>query len=129
MIGWLVSLINPVKAVAKELIKWKVKQANAETEQARIEADVQIHALEAKRDLLLSEQSHVITRNMRPLFTIPFIAYVWKVVGWDKVVKGNWGEGVTDPLSTNMWTVFIIIISAYFSFRGAEKVISYFRRK
>lgn len=129
MMGWLLGLVNPAKAVAKELIKWKVKQANAETEQARIEADVQVSALEAQRDLLMSEQSHIITRNMRPLFTIPFIGYVWKVVLWDKVVRGNWAQGSTDPLSTNMWTVFIIIISAYFSFRGAEKVISYFRRK
>lgn len=126
---WLLKLINPVNSLAKEISKWHIAKENASTEQQRIEAEVQIEALNAQKEVLLAEQSNFLTRNMRPLFALPFIAYVWKVVGWDKVVKGNWKDGVTDPLDVNMWTVFIIIVTAYFSFRGAEKLLSYFRRK
>ena len=124
---WLLKLINPVKAIAKELAEWQTKKLDATTEQQRIEAEVQVAALEAQRDLLLKEQDNFFTRNMRPMFAAPFVFYLWKAVGWDKVVKGNWEQGVTDPLGDELWLVFMTIVAAYFSFRGAEKLIKRYR--
>lgn len=120
---WLLRLLNPVKAVVDELAEWQKKKLDAKTEQQRIEADVRISALEAQRDLLVKEQDNFLTRSVRPAFAYPFILYLWKVVVWDKVIKGNWTDGLTDPLSEQLWWVFMLIVGAYFSFRGVEKIV------
>lgn len=128
MIGALLKVLNPLAYIVKELKGLRIAKANAETEQQRIEADVDIAALEAQQALLLREQDNFLTRSVRPLAFYPFIAYLWKSVFWDKVVKGNWSDGVTDNLSTDLWNVFLIMLAAFFTFRGAQKVVSIFRR-
>lgn len=110
MISFLLSLINPVKAIANEIAKYKTAAVNAETEQKRIEAEENIVALEAQRDVLLKEQDNFFTRSVRPMWTYPFIIYTWKIVVWDKVL----GWGVTDPLDEKMWWLAMVMASAYF---------------
>ncbi len=126
---WLLKLINPIKAVTEELVRWKVAQQNAETEQKRIEADENIKALEVQRDILVSDQSNWLTRCVRPLWAAPGIIYTWKVIVWDKVVKGNWSEGVTDPLGTELWGLVMLIAGSYFVFRGSEKLLDKLTRR
>ena len=120
-------LVNPLAAITKELSSWKAKEVDAEVESQRIEAQVRVAALEAQRDLLLKEQDNLLTRLVRPSLVYPFSIYLWKAIVWDKVVKGNWEQGVTDSLSADMWSVFMIIVAAYFSFRGVEKVFKIFK--
>jgi hypothetical protein len=120
MLGWLVSLINPVRSITEQLVKWKLKQADAKTEQARIEAEVEIATLEAQKQVVLAEQSNFFTRMVRPLWAFAFIIYTWKIVVWDKVL----GWGVTDPLDKNMWGLMMVIAGAYFISRSAEKVVN-----
>lgn len=120
MIGWLLKLINPIRAITKQIVDLKVKQVNAETEQQRIAAEVELAALEAQKQLLIAEQSNFMTRMVRPLWALAFIIYTWKVIVWDKV----FGLGVTDPLDEKMWGLMMLVAGAYFIGRSSEKIIN-----
>jgi hypothetical protein len=52
------------------------------------------------------------------IWALPFILFTWKIIVWDKLR----GWGVTDPLDPKMWSVFMIMVAAYFGGRSAEKV-------
>jgi hypothetical protein len=71
----------------------------------RIEADVRIKTLEARRDLLLAEARTPFNQLMRALYGVPPGVYLAKLYLWDKLL----GCGTTDPLSPVMeqvlWTV------------------------
>lgn len=113
-IGW---LIDPVTKVASEISKTIALKADAETEQQRIAADERLKGLQAKQAVLIAEQANPITRLVRPLFALPFIIYIWKLVVWDKIL----GWGSTDTLSSNLTNVMMIIIGAYFLDRTVQR--------
>ena len=81
-----------------------------------IELDVKEAAINA--DILKSEQGNWMTRWVRPVWAMPFILFTWKVVVWDKLL----GWGTTDALDPRMWSVFMLMVAAYFGGRSAEKV-------
>lgn len=117
MIAFLLSLVNPLTRVAKALVEAKAKQANAQTEQQRIEADVAITQLEARQSVLIAEQANRTTRWIRPAFALPFVIYNLKVVVWDMVL----GLGTTNMLSDQFWQLQMIVFGAYFVTRGLTK--------
>ena len=117
MLAILMSLINPLAKVAVDLMAAKTQQANATTDQQRIEAEVIIHQLEARQEVIIAEQATRATRWIRPLFALPFIIYNLKVVVWDKVL----GLGTTDALSDQYWQLQMIVFGAYFITRGLNK--------
>jgi len=117
MLKLILSLINPLAKVTADLIFAKTNQANAKTEQQRIEAEVTISQLEAQQKLLVAEQATRATRWIRPLFALPFVIYNFKVIVWDKV----FGFGTTDVLSDQYWQLQMIVFGAYFITRGLAK--------
>ena len=117
MIAFLLSLMNPLSKIAKELITAKTARLDAVTEQARIEADVSISQIEARQSVLIAEQGSRMTRWIRPAFAFPFVVYNIKVVVWDKV----FGLGVTDGLPAEFWQLQMIVFGAYFVTRGLGK--------
>ena len=117
MFAFLLSLINPLAKVAVDLMDAKAKQADAKTDQQRIEAEVTIHQLEARQEVLIAEQATRATRWIRPLFALPFIIYNFKVIVWDKVL----GFGTTDALSDQYWQLQKIVFGAYFITRDLAK--------
>ncbi len=117
MLAFLLSLVNPLTRVAKALVEAKAKQADAQTEQQRIEAEVAITQLEARQTVLIAEQANRATRWIRPAFALPFVVYNFKVVVWDKVL----GLGTTDVLSDQFWQLQMIVFGAYFVTRGLTK--------
>jgi hypothetical protein len=117
MFALLMSLVNPLAKVALDLMAAKTQQANAKTDQQRIEAEVTIHQLEARQEVLIAEQATRATRWIRPLFALPFVVYNFKVVVWDKVL----GLGTTDVLSEQYWQLQMIVFGAYFITRGLGK--------
>ncbi|WP_371346449.1 hypothetical protein [Ancylobacter sp. IITR112] len=103
------------------------KRTDAQTERERMAAEVtkesiraEVEAQKAGRDLLIAEQGRWYTAIIRPLFALPFIVYVWKLVVWDKV----FGWGVTDPLSAQLSDIMLTVIGVYFGGRTVEKVAS-----
>ena len=121
MLAWLISFVTGggLASITGQIADaYKAKQ-NALTDAAKIEADAQISTLEAQRDVLVAEvASGGLQSWIRPLFALPFVIYDFKIVVWDKVL----GWGVTDPLSADLVRIEMIVITAYFLSRGAEKV-------
>lgn len=118
MLALLFSLVSPLTKVAKDIVAAKTRKVHAQTELARIEADVEVRQLEARQDVLVAEQSSYVTKWIRPAFALPFILYNFKVVVWDKVL----GLGTTDDLSSYYWQLQMIVFGAYFLTRGLEKL-------
>jgi hypothetical protein len=73
---------------------------------------------ELRTQVNLSDGNRWFTAAIRPLFALPFIIYLFKVIVWDKV----FGWGVTDPLSKELLDVFKTVLSFYFVGRSVEKV-------
>jgi uncharacterized membrane-anchored protein YitT (DUF2179 family) len=127
---WLASLITgPVINALTESYKAKLAAAN---QQDALAVQLAIREIEAEQDaqkqasaILLAEQGRWYTAMIRPLFALPFIIYIWKLVVWDKVL----GMGATDPLSDNLTSVMMTIIAAYFTGRTIEKVAKIFKSK
>ena len=73
---------------------------------------------EVNAQVVIAEQGNWMTRWVRPVWAMPFIAFTWKVVVWDKML----GWGSTDALDPRMWSVFMLMVGAYYGGRSAEKV-------
>jgi len=73
---------------------------------------------EVNAQVVIAEQGNWMTRWVRPVWAMPFIAFTWKVVVWDKML----GWGATDALDPRMWSVFMLMVGAYYGGRSAEKV-------
>lgn len=85
---------------------------------ARRAFDLDQREAEVNGSIVIAEQGNIITRSVRPMFATPFIIFLWKVVVCDKVL----GLGVTDPLDSKMWSVFMLVVGAYTGGRTAERV-------
>lgn len=127
-------LLNAYKA--KLDLQNNQDQKALELLQKEVEADIAARAEATK--ILIAEQGHFATRMIRPLFAIPFIIFLFKVVVWDKVIgaavgcakaaAGTCALFTTDPLDPNMWGVFSVIVASYFGATAIERVSRIFRR-
>jgi hypothetical protein len=104
----LISWLNPLAAILDALRKAEAVLIDAKTQAERIAAQERIAALQAQ----LAAAGHPIDALMRALFAAPFLAYIWKLVLWDKIVRG--GQGATDDLSNNLWYIALTIVGFYF---------------
>lgn len=117
MWGWLINLVNPLKAVGDQLNRAYETKLLAMNDKERIDAEKQISRLEANRDLLLREQGSWMTRWIRPALAAPVVIYMWKLIVWDTVL----GWGVTPfPGEFIQWYV-LTITGAYFITRPFER--------
>lgn len=97
-------------AVLNEISRAMQVRADAKTEQERIAADERIETLTAKKEIILQAQKDRVERIMRVLFALPFVAYLWKLLIWDKLL----GWGVTDPLSPTLEYILWTVLGGYF---------------
>ncbi len=88
------------------------------TELAGKDLALQAREEELRTQLLIAEQGSWVTRIIRPLWALPFIGFTWKVVVYDKML----GWGTTDALDPKMWSIFMLMVGAYFGGRSLEKV-------
>lgn len=121
--GWLINLITgPIIGGVLDGYKAKLAAGTSEstlaTQLAVRELEVQQREKELQAQIIVAEQGNWFTRSVRPLWALPFVIFTFKVVVWDKVL----GLGVTDPLDPNMWSIFMLMVGAYFGGRSAEKV-------
>lgn len=80
---------------------------------------------ELATELLIAEEGRWYTALPRPLFSLAFVVYVWKVVVWDRVL----GLGSTAPLSGDVSQWAMIVLTAYFGGRSFEKIARILARK
>ncbi len=120
MIGTILQLVNPLETVLNKVTELKLKRLEAESDSEKIQIEAELEALEVRKQVLIAEQSNPITRWMRPLWALPFILYTWKIVVYDKILK----LGVTEPLDDKMWGAMMLILGAYFTMRGIDKIVT-----
>ena len=115
-------VLKPILGGLTDAYKAKLAAGNTEdrlaVDLATRELAVQQRERELQTALLIAEQGNWATRWVRPVWALPFVSFTFKVVVYDKML----GWGTTDPLDANMWSVFMIMVGAYFGGRSAEKV-------
>lgn len=117
IIGWVTG--GALDRIGGHLKDAYLAKQKAQTDEQKLEADILIRQLEGREAVLIAEQASCLTRWIRPAIAFPFVAYLWKVVLWDKV----FGLGATDPLSTQLGEIMMIMIGAYFLTRPFEKFV------
>lgn len=112
MIGAILSWIagGGLSAITSALSEAYREKLRAQTDEAKLEADMRIRELEARRDVILKSQDGKVERWVRVGWAFPFIAYNAKLVIYDKML----GWGVTDPLSPELATIQMTVIGGYF---------------
>lgn len=130
MMAWLLSFLSGpllnslVNAYKAKLEAGNTRDAKA-VELAVAEISADIAARSAAKEIIIAEQGHWYTAVVRPLFALPFVIFIWKIVVWDKV----FGWGVTDGLDPSMKEVLQTIIVSYFGFAAADRISRIFGRK
>jgi hypothetical protein len=120
VIGFILSLVNPVARIAEKIADVKVEQARAQTDQERIRAEERVKTLEARRAVLVAESGSRLNSLIRAGFALPFVIYNGKLVLWDKVL-GDFTGGRTDPLSPELFQVEMACIGFYFLYEAAAR--------
>ena len=111
-------LVNGViGGLATPLFSWLNKRSDNDTARYSTAAAVEQGEMVAKTQVVVAEQQKWYTAMVRPLFAFPFIIYDAKLVIWDKVLA----LGTTDPLSSDLLKIEMIIIGAYFIGISADK--------
>lgn len=120
MIAQLISWIagGALDRVGRHLKDAYLAKRQADSDEQKLEADLRIRQLEAQQKILIAEQGRAQTRWIRPAIAFPFVAYLWKVVLWDKV----FGLGSTDSLSSELGEIMMVMIGAYFLTRPFERL-------
>ena len=117
MFKLLLGALNPLKVIGEQLNKAYELKLLAMNDRERIAADKAISQLEAQRDILIAEQTHWMTRWIRPMMAAPVVIYMWKLVVWDTVL--GWGT-TPHPGQFIEWYA-LTITGAYFIGRPLEK--------
>lgn len=106
-----------LKEIGEQLNKAYEVKLNAETDQAKIEADSLINQLQTQQVLLVAEQKRWFTAWVRPALAFPVVVLVNKLIIWDTVL----GWGVTPyPGDFVAWLV-TTIVAAYMLTRPFER--------
>lgn len=117
MISWLISLLNPLEAIGKQLNHAYALKLTAQNDAERIDADMVIARLEAQQAVLIAEQGSWVTRWIRPALAVPVVAYWWKLIIWDTLL----GYGTTPYPGDHVAWFVTLIPGAYFLVRPFEK--------
>lgn len=118
---WLLNLVNPLAAVAKEIAHWQFAKEQAKTDKERIYAEERLGMAQARRDALMKAadlqagEAKVSPINiiMRAVLTVPVAMVLFKVLAWD-IALGQWTGGRTDKIAIEVWAVIASVIGFYF---------------
>lgn len=110
LLALLPTIFTTVSGLTSQIVDWQAKKLNAVTDQAKIEADENVEALKARRDIMIAEAGSRVNAFMRVTLGIPAVVFLWKVIVWDKVLK----LGETDNLSQNLWNYVFVVVGFYF---------------
>jgi small-conductance mechanosensitive channel len=128
--NWLIQLLGlPILNSLVAAYKAKLEAAGTKdakaVELAIAEIEGEIAARSAAKEVIIAEQGRWYTAIIRPLFALPFVIYIWKIVVWDKAL----GLGVTlGSLDPGMTSVLQAIIYSYFGYVAVDRIAKVFRR-
>jgi hypothetical protein len=102
--------------IAGKLASAYAARETAQTDSARIAADVAIKQLEARQAAVIAGGRWI--APIQAAFAVMFLIYYGKLLIWDKVL----GLGVTDGLSPSLENLGMIVISFIFLQAGIDRV-------
>lgn len=125
ILAWLGSLLGgPFATAAVNAYKAKL---TAENSAEKIAADLtaQKLALNEQQDALaqqmvIAEQGRWWTAIIRPLFALPFVIFIWKVIVWDRCLFHDF----TYDLTAGQTQLLMVVIVSYF---GHSAILDYGR--
>lgn len=103
-------ILDPITKITGQIAQVRLEAEKAKTDKDRIAANERVKSLEARRDVLVKSGDNWFNGVIRALFAIPFIAYIWKLIIWDKVL----GRGSTDALSSDLTYLLMVVVGFYF---------------
>lgn len=117
VVGGVLSKMLPgggLGSLADKLADAYIRKEEAKNNKERMKADIEISALESRRDVLIAESVHFwpvfIRSTVRLLWALPPAIYFAKLWVWDKVL----GLGVTDDISDRMMWIATVVVGFYF---------------
>ena len=105
-----------VGQIGKQLNQAYKTRLDSKNETERVEADKTIASLEARKAVLVAESRSQWNIIFRAILAVPFAAFVWKVIVWDKLL----GLGTTDNLSPELWNLMMVVYGFYFVYETAS---------
>lgn len=83
----LLDFLNPLNAITDAIVRWQVAKENAKNDADRIEAEVNIAQLEAKRDVQVAATIHDKWYGPRSLIGYIVVIFLGKLFVWDTVFQ------------------------------------------
>ena len=117
IISILLGLVDPISRIAGKIADYKIAAQQASTDKERIAADERVKALEARRDVMVSEAGSRVNAFMRAAIAFGPTVYLLKIFVVDKVLK----LGTTDNLSDDLWKVVVAVVGFYFLYDIAAR--------
>ena len=117
MIGQILSWLlgGGVAAITKSIQEIRKAELDAKNTTERIKTEKEIATLEARRLVLVAEAKSNWNVAFRAFMALPFVLFVWKTVGYDKIL----GWGSTDNLSPELWNLMMVVYGFYFVYETA----------
>jgi len=106
--------LNPLNAITDGIVKWQIAKENAKTDKDRIEAEVNIKQLEAKRDVQVASTIHDKWWSPRTLIGYVVFVFLFKIFVWDTVL----GLGITPYPGILIMEITTAVIAFYFVAEG-----------
>ncbi len=114
----LLNFLNPLSAVTDALSRAYIARQQAKNDKERIDADVTISNLEAKRDVVIAAAVNDRFWSPRNIMGWSVAAFVFKLIVWDTVLQ----LGVTPYPGEMVTWIVVTIIGFYFVSRSAETI-------
>lgn len=131
MLSWILSLFSgglfnsistTINNITKAISDEKIAQINATSDVEKTQISAKIDQLQSQRDVLIANSNSGIgwiDEIIRFGLAVPLIAYVNKLVLYDKVI-GSWGTYSTDGLGTTELTVLSAILGYLFLYSAMK---------
>lgn len=114
----LFDFLNPLNAITDGIVKWQLAKEQAKTDKDRLEAEVRIKNLEARRDLAIAAAEHDKWWSPRVLIGYIVVALLFKLFIWDTVLQA----GVTPYPGALVMEITGIVVAFYFGVEGLKSI-------
>ncbi len=130
MFQWIASLLaGPFINGALKAYQSKLDAGNTseriKAEIVQKEISLSQREAELQAQIVVAEQGNWMTRWVRPVWSIPFILWTYKVVVWDLML----GWGSTPELKGITAQLCLLVAGAYFIGRSGEKIAGIIKGK
>lgn len=112
----LFDFLNPLNAITDGIVKWQIAKETAKNDKDRIEAEVNIKQLEAKRDVQVAATVHDKWYGPRSLIGYIVVIFLGKLFVWDTV----FGLDVTAYPGALIMETTTAVIAFYFVAEGLK---------